>query len=198
MTLCLEFESHARSDGVVTEDPCEANEFSGPSQKEYREEYDRDGTNQKKQTWDQYWGWVKSFHEGTFFVSGWTDRAKELVDGVKPGPERKKLVKEIKEFGKDLCKEWAKDSSVCKVGTADLTRWGKMVEKAKKADAGDGESLGERLPRSGKSTRRRSTHPRPGSCHQSCERNGPAERSGMHSRTLYCLLDDQYQCPYIP
>ena len=109
-----------------------------PTEKAYREEYDRDATNQKKQTWDQYWGWVKSFHEGSFFVSGWTDRAKELVDGVKAGPERKKLVKEVNEFGKDVCKEWAKDSSVCKVGTSNLTRWGKMVEKAKKADAGDG------------------------------------------------------------
>jgi hypothetical protein len=127
------------------EDPCDANEFNGPSQKEYREEYDRDATNQKKQSWDQYWGWVKSFHEGTFFVSGWTDRAKELVDGVKPGPDRKKLVKEVTAFGKDLCKEWAKDSSVCKVGTADLTRWGKMVEKAKKDDAGDGETLGRTI-----------------------------------------------------
>jgi hypothetical protein len=124
-----------------SEEPSEANEFIGPSQKEYREEYDRDNSNQKKQTWDQYWGWVKSFHEGTFFVSGWTDRAKDLVGGVKPGPERKKLVKEINDFGRDLCKEWAKDSSVCKVGTSDLTRWGKIVEKAKKSDAGDGEEL---------------------------------------------------------
>ncbi len=127
------------------EDPYPANEFSGPSQKEYREEYDRDAANKKKQSWDQYWSWVKSFHEGTFFVSGWTDRAKELVDGVKPGPERKKLVKEIKAFGKDLCKEWAKDSSVCKIGTSDLTRWGKLIEKAKRADAGDGESLAKAI-----------------------------------------------------
>jgi hypothetical protein len=127
------------------EDPYPANEFSGPAQKEYREEYERDAANQKKQSWDQYWGWVKSFHEGTFFVSGWTDRAKLLVDGIKPGPERKKLVKEIKAFGKDLCKEWAKDSSVCKIGTSELTRWGKMIEKAKKADAGDGESLAKAI-----------------------------------------------------
>ncbi len=127
------------------EDPYPASEFSGPSQKEYREEYDRDAANQKKQSWDQYWSWVKSFHEGSFFVSGWTGRAKELVEGVKPGPERKKLVKEIKAFGKDLCKEWAKDSSVCKIGTSDLTRWGKMIEKAKKADVGDGESLAKAI-----------------------------------------------------
>ena len=93
----------------------------------------------------QYWGWVKSFHEGSFFVSGWTDRAKELVEGVKPGPDRKKLVKEINDFGRDICREWAKDSSVCKVGTADLTRWGKAVETAKKADRGDGEELAKAM-----------------------------------------------------
>ena len=127
------------------QEPCEEKEIEAPSQKDYREEYDRDATNQKKQTWSQYWGWVKSFHEGTFFVSGWTDRAKDLVVGVKAGPDRKKLAKELNEFGKDLCKEWAKDSSVCKVGTAELTRWGKMVETAKKADAGDGEELAKAI-----------------------------------------------------
>jgi len=123
------------------DDPPEATEFDGPSQKDYREEYDRDAINQQKQTWAQYWSWVKSFHEGSFFVSGWTDRAKEMVVGIKPGPERKKLVKDISDFGRDICKEWAKDSSVCKVGTTDLTRWGKAVEEAKKADIGDGEEL---------------------------------------------------------
>jgi hypothetical protein len=125
--------------------PCEEKEIEAPSQQEYREEYDRDAINQKKQTWPQYWGWVKSFHEGSFFVSGWTDRAKEMVVGVKPGADRKKLVKEINEFGRDICKEWAKDASVCKVGTADLTRWGKMIEKAKKSDAGDGDELAKAI-----------------------------------------------------
>jgi hypothetical protein len=123
------------------EEPFEAKEFDSPSPKEYRVEYERDAANQKKQTWDQYWGWVKSFHEGTFFVSGWTERAKTMLDGVKPGPNRKKLVKEINAFGQDICKEWAKDSSVCKVGTADLTRWGKVIEKAKKIDEGNGNEL---------------------------------------------------------
>jgi hypothetical protein len=124
-----------------SEDPCESKEFDSPAAKDYRAEYDRDADNQKKQTWAQYWGWVKLFHEGSFFCSGWTDRAKNMVDGVKPGPQRKKLVKEINGYGQDICKEWAKDSSVCKVGTADLTRWGNMIEKAKKIDEGDGEEL---------------------------------------------------------
>ena len=50
-------------------------------------------------------------------------------------------MKEINAYGQDICKEWAKDSSVCKVATADLTRWGKVIERAKQADAGDGEEL---------------------------------------------------------
>jgi len=139
-TICLAPVAWCRGD-----DPSEAKEFDSPSPTDYRREYDRDADNQRKQTWDQYWGWVKSFHEGTFFCSGWTDRAKDLVDGVKPGPERTKLVKEINSFGQDICKEWAKDSSICKVGTGDLTRWGKIVEKAKKLDAGDGEELGRAI-----------------------------------------------------
>jgi hypothetical protein len=142
-----------------SQEPCEEKEFDAPSQQDYREEYDRDAINQKKQTWPQYWGWVKSFHEGTFFISGWTDRAKELVVNVKPGPDRKKLVKEINDFGKDICKEWAKDSSVCKVGTAELTRWGKMVEKAKKADAGDGEELAKAIASIREEYKKKVNHP---------------------------------------
>jgi hypothetical protein len=143
--LCSSALPLTRASFCAPDDPPEAKEFDAPSEKDYREEYDRDATNQQKQTWAQYWSWVKSFHEGSFFVSGWTDRAKELVEGIKPGPDRKKLVKEINDFGRDICREWAKDSSVCKVGTSDLTRWGKAVEKAKKEDIGDGEELAKAI-----------------------------------------------------
>ena len=127
------------------QDPCEEKEFEAPSQQEYREEYDRDAINQKKQTWAQYWGWVKSFHEGSFFVSGWTDRAKELVVGVKPGPDRKKLVKEINEFGQrhlqgmgerlECLQDWHRRSDPL----------GQNGREGQETDAGDGEELAKAI-----------------------------------------------------
>jgi hypothetical protein len=112
-----------------------------PQAADFRPEYDQDAMNQRKQTWEQYWGWIKAFYEGNFLCKGWTDRAKGMMLGVKPGPMRVRVVAEFNTFGKDISKEWAKDSSVCKVSTSDLVSWGKIMEKAKQADDGGGEEL---------------------------------------------------------
>jgi hypothetical protein len=122
-------------------DAGESEEWYTPLPADFHPEYSQDTANQRKQTWDQYWGWVKSFYHGSFFCQGWTDRAKGATNVVGAGPKRKQVVKEITDFGKDICKEWAKDSSVCKIGTSDLVRWGKVMEKAKAKDDGSGEQL---------------------------------------------------------
>jgi hypothetical protein len=122
-------------------DPGESEQWYTPLAEDFRPEYKHDTANQRKQTWDAYWGWVKSFYQGNFFCQGWTDRAKGVTSVVAAGPKRRKVMQEITEFGKDICKEWAKDASVCRVGTSDLVRWGKVVEKAKAKDDGSGEEL---------------------------------------------------------
>jgi hypothetical protein len=122
-------------------DLSESEEWYSPLPEDFRPEYTQDTANQRKQTWDQYWGWVKSFYKGTFFVPGWTDRAKGATNVVAAGPARRKVIKEVTDFGKEICKEWAKDASVCKIGSSDLIRWGKAVEKAKAKDDGSGEEL---------------------------------------------------------
>ncbi len=124
-----------------TDSETASEEWYVPTPEDFRTEYNEDTANRRKQTWDEYWGWVKSFYEGSFFYSGWTDRAKGVTNIVREGPKRRRVIKEITAFGKDICKEWAKDSSVCKVGSSDLIRWGKVVEKAKAKDDGSGEEL---------------------------------------------------------
>ncbi len=89
-----------------------------------------------KQTWDQYWGWVKSFYQGNFFAKGWSDRARWLVEGVRSEGERKWLRTKLNAVGREICAEWSKDYDVRKVGSADLLAWGKMLEKAKGGDDG--------------------------------------------------------------
>ena len=138
--------SYVESPGsCFSDDSGESERWYIPSPEDFRPEYNDDTANQRKQTWDEYWGWVKSFYEGSFFYSGWTDRAKGVTGVVKAGAERRKVIKEITAFGKAICKEWAKDSSVCKVGTSDLIRWGKVVETAKATDDGSGQQLGRAI-----------------------------------------------------
>jgi hypothetical protein len=127
--------------GCFSTDPSESDAWYTPLPEDFRPEYSKDAANQRKQTWNQYWGWVKSFYEGSFFCPGWTDRAKGATKVVAAGPARRKVIKDVTDFGKEICKEWAKDASVCKIGTSDLVRWGKVVEKARAKDDGSGEEL---------------------------------------------------------
>jgi hypothetical protein len=112
-----------------------------PTVEHFRPEYERDAANRAKQTWDQYWSWVKVFYEGNILSQGWTDRSKGLVADVKPAPEQKKIRAMINAVGKDIAAEWAKDYNVRKVSSADLLAWGKALEKAGAQDDGSGAEL---------------------------------------------------------
>jgi hypothetical protein len=109
-----------------------------PIPEDFRPPYDRDSTNVRKQSWDQYWRWVKVFYEGNFLSDGWTDRSKGLVSVVKVESELKKIRTAINALGREICAEWSKDYAVRKVSSADLVTWGKMLEKAKARDDGRG------------------------------------------------------------
>jgi hypothetical protein len=112
-----------------------------PLAEDFRPHYDRDAANRQKQTWEQYWIWVKSFYEGNLFAKGWSDRARWLVADVRSDVEQMRLRTELNALGRDICAEWAKGYDDRKVGSADLLTWGKMLEKAKAGDDGTGEVL---------------------------------------------------------
>jgi len=112
-----------------------------PQPKDFRPAYDRDIANGGKQTWEQYWGWVKSFYEGNLFTKGWNARARWLVEGVRLEDEQKRLRTRLNALGRDICAEWSKDYNVRKIGSGDLLTWGKMLEKARAGDRGDGAEL---------------------------------------------------------
>jgi hypothetical protein len=112
-----------------------------PQVEDFQPSYDRDVANGGKQTWEQYWGWVKSFYEGNLFTKGWNARARWLVEGVRLEGEQKRLRTRLNALGRDICAEWSKDYDVRKIGSGDLLTWGKMLEKAKARDQGDGAEL---------------------------------------------------------
>ena len=112
-----------------------------PLTEDFHAHYDRDVATRGKQTWEHYWGWVRSFYEGNFFAKGWSDRARWLVEDVRSDVEQKRLRTKLNALGRDICAEWAKDYDLRKIGSADLLTWGKMLEKAKAGDDGTGAEL---------------------------------------------------------
>jgi hypothetical protein len=112
-----------------------------PLPEDFRPHYDRDTTNRAKQTWEQYWRWVKVFYEGNLISAGWTQRSERLVTVIKSDPEQKKLRSIINAVGKEIGAEWAKDYAVRKINSADLLAWGKKLEEAKARDDGTGGEL---------------------------------------------------------
>ena len=118
--------------------PREDEHWYAPQAEDFRAHYDRDVANRGKQTWEQYWGWVRSFYEGNFFAKGWSARARWLVEGVRSDAERRRLRAKLNAIGREIGAEWAKDSDLRKIGSADLLSWGKMMEKARADDDGTG------------------------------------------------------------
>ncbi len=109
-----------------------------PRAEDFRAPFDRDPINAGRQTWDEYWGWIKAFYAGNLLSKGWTDRARWLLDDVKSAAERDRLRARLNVLGREIGAEWAKDYDVRKLSSADLLTWGKMLEQAREDDAGDG------------------------------------------------------------
>ena len=130
-----------QSESNHAEEPDRDESWYTPRSEDFRPHYDRDTTNHTKQTWSQYWSWVKVFYDGNLVSSGWTERSKGLVAVVTSDSEQKKLRATINALGKEIGAEWSKDYSVRKVSTADLLAWGKMLEKASGKDDGSGQEL---------------------------------------------------------
>lgn len=104
----------------------------------FRPTYDGDPANAARQSWDQYWGWVRSFYDGNFLSRGWSRRAQWLIEGVRSEAEGNRLRTRLNLLGRQIAAEWAKDYDVRKVTSAHLLSWGKRLEHAREHDAGDG------------------------------------------------------------
>lgn len=97
----------------------------------FRARHDADASNKAKQSWSDYWGWVKIFYEGKRFppVPGWADRERDLMKKV-AAPDAERARAALAETGRALAAEWAKDNSVRKISTDDLRRWGSEFSDA--------------------------------------------------------------------
>lgn len=125
----------------VANEPEPEQPWYAPESSDFRANYDRDASNRAKQSWADYWKWVKVFYEGNILSQGWTDRSTGLVAGVKSTSGQRKLREMLNAVGLEIAREWAKDYNIRKVGSADLLAWGKSLEQAKAKDDGTGAEL---------------------------------------------------------
>ena len=112
-----------------------------PTKNDFRREYERDTTNQKLQTWNQYWSWVTTFYNGTKLYPGWSSQAQSTIRLVKSKQKQDELIVLLNELGKQISMEWAKDQGAGRISTADLIRWSPTISAARRAENGSGEGL---------------------------------------------------------
>jgi len=106
----------------------------------FKTKYKEDSDNQKKQSWDEYWNWIKRFYKGTFLTSGWFEERNNLLKNLNEDAKTK-IKDRLDKLGKRIAAEWAKDNNIRKLNTADVKKWGKKLRKAKKNDRRDGNGL---------------------------------------------------------
>ena len=76
---------------------------------------------------------------------GWTKFGQVTSSAVKSAAARRAVIARINELGRVISRDWAKDSSVRKITTADLRRWNDLMTTARQSDDGSGQRIIEAL-----------------------------------------------------
>jgi hypothetical protein len=112
-----------------------------PVEEEVRAEYQRDHSNQKVQTWREYWGWVQDFYKGNLLADGWTKYSETTLNVVKAEAARRTVLTKLNRLGKVISQEWAKDVKLRRINTTDLRRWNDAIAEARRSDDGTGRGI---------------------------------------------------------
>ena len=112
-----------------------------PVEEEVRAEYQRDQSNQKVQTWREYWGWVQDFYKGNLLADGWTKYSETTLNSVKAEQARRTVLTKLNRLGKVISQEWAKDGKLRRINTTDLRRWNDAIAEARRIDDGTGRGI---------------------------------------------------------
>lgn len=117
-------------------------------------EYQRDASNARRQTFDEYWGWVKTFLlVGGSGYQGWLAQTASALAGVRDALVSRQLGERAAELGKQIAAEWSKDSAFRRIfsnpfqGRPNLLDWGRRIQRAARDDLGDGHALQAALER---------------------------------------------------
>jgi hypothetical protein len=111
-------------------------------------EYQRDTSNARRQTFDQYWSWVKTFLlVGGSGYPGWLAQTATALAGMRDSTAKRQLAGRAGELGKQIAAEWSKESAFRKIysnpfqGRPNLLDWGRKIQRAARDDQGNGRAL---------------------------------------------------------
>ena len=113
-------------------------------------EYERDDCNRRRQTLDEYWGWVKNLLlEGGSGFGGWMAQVDDLVARVTDVEAQDHLRETLYRVGRLIAAEWSKDNACRKMystpwqGRPNLMQLGRRLQTAMARDKGDGAAIGQ-------------------------------------------------------
>src|SRR5689334_11477379 len=82
----------------------------------FEAEYARDRRNAQKQSFDEYWQWVKTYLLiGGSGYAGWLNQGAALIAGLRDEATRARIGALFEETGRRVAAEWSKDSACRKV-----------------------------------------------------------------------------------
>jgi hypothetical protein len=119
---------------------------------EFERAHERDDRNAVRQSFEDYWSWVKVFlAQGGAGQRGWLDQGEEVLRAVRDKKTVTALRARVNDLGKAIAAEWAKEGRSRRVystilqGSPNLRDWGKLLQRAAAADGGDGAEIRKAL-----------------------------------------------------
>lgn len=119
---------------------------------EFQAAHGADPKNASRQPFEDYWNWVKVFLvTGGAGQRGWLEQGDEVLRAVKKASTSQVLLERLQTIGKAIAAEWAKENRARRIystflqGTPNLAEWGKQLQRAAAADAGDGVAIAQAL-----------------------------------------------------
>lgn len=126
---------------LASDEPVISADWYEPNEEDFKPAYHGDPINLAKQSWSEYWGWVKSFYAGNFLDSGWTKRCKSVLGNIASEKKRTQLRLKLNTIGRAIAAEWAKTREPRKIDTKMLINWGARLKEATNKDNGEGDAI---------------------------------------------------------
>lgn len=102
-----------------------------PSQQYFLDAYDRDPTNAKNQSLDQYITWVTRFYQGwELYPEGWHIITRNIIVSIKQQELLPEIQDKMQRLGLLISAEWAKDNQSRQINTRHVSIWGNALLKS--------------------------------------------------------------------
>jgi hypothetical protein len=115
---------------------------------DFRNAHDSDQGNAARQSFEDYWAWVKVFLvTGAAGQRGWLDQGEVVLRGVRDAAGAEELRGRLRTIGTTIAAEWAKDSRARRIhstilqGSPNLMDLGRRLQRAAGEDSGNGGAI---------------------------------------------------------